>query len=475
MQTGFVMVETGGVRRRHEISIMLKNVVGPCVTAISWWLVGFGIAFGDHPDRLNGFIGTQWFVFTDWETSPTPGSYWIWFYQWTFCAASCTIVSGAMAERTRFRAYLIFCAVCATIVYPFVAHWCWAPSGWMSAFRSDPLYGNGVIDFAGSGVVHMTGGICALTGAIIVGARIDRFNPRRSSEFEPSNIPLMTLGTFILWFGWYGFNGGSTLALINGAYEVSSLVVVNTTLSAAIAGITGLALARLFLQDWNLPITLNATLAGLVSITAPCAVVRPWAAIIIGFVSAWVYFWVSRMYQNRLKIDDPIDASVVHLGGGLWGVLSVGLFADIPLINAAYGKDTIHGGLFMGQGGQQLAIQVLQAAVIIGWGAAWSIGMWFVLKAGKVLRVSEAAERALLTEFDDETALKPIVMTNPVNGGNDGEPVANVIAFDESSSEQKAKTPKAPTTLMVADSSDDSSEVSKDNDSDSDSGSNDSS
>ena len=316
-----------------------------------------------------------------------------WMFQWAFAATAATIVSGAVAERCKFVAYLVYTTCLTAFIYPVVVHWAWSSEGWLSAWTGDDapyLKANGLIDFAGSGVVHMTGGAAALVGAVFLGPRTGRFTPTGAVVDMPGHSTVLAaLGTFILWFGWYGFNPVSTLA-----FEYmgdAARVAVTTTLSAAAGGCTTLAIHVALKNPPDVFPALNGILAGLVSITAPCPVVEPWAAAFIGFVGGFVYYGSSSLLK-KLQIDDPLDASPVHFFCGIWGVLSVGLFAEKEYVGSVYAQDPDAYGAFMGGGGKQLGNQIIGVLAITGWVCSTCALVFGTLKALKMLRVSAEDE-----------------------------------------------------------------------------------
>lgn len=373
------------------------------IGAVVWYLFGYAFAFGDTEGDYvgNGFIGNHYFAVSGLTSSTTPYDFRHWIFQWAFAITSSTIVSGAMAERTRLRAYFVFCVALAFWIYPVPTHWVWSKDGWLSPTRTiGPLYANGFLDFAGDSVVHMIGGASSFIGAWIVGPRLGRFDPELKGHFDPHNQSFMMLGTMILWFGWYGFNPGSTQALANGQGLVAARIAINTTLAASTGTIGGLLCAKLFLKQWHLPTALNGCLVGLVAITGPCAFVQPWAAVIIGFTAAFVYYWSSWLMVNKLKIDDPLEATNVHFFGGIWGLLMVGLFCYPDSIEKAYGRpagSVTDYGLFVGGGGKQLAMQLVGILTIGLWALFWAGLVWFIMKKFKFIRISEAAEKDLLS------------------------------------------------------------------------------
>lgn len=391
MQTGFALLEAGSVRAKNTKNILLKNVLDACLGALVWWFVGYPMAYGEGGPQSNDFIGGTNFFMSD---SPSgygyrSNFYSMWMFQWAFAAAAATIVSGAVAERCDFRAYLIYTTIITGFIYPVVVHWGWSGEGWLSAFRSIDSDGVrlgsiGMIDFAGSGIVHMTGGAAALTGACFLGPRNGRFQADGTVVDIPGHSTVLAaLGTFILWFGWYGFNPCSTLAFEYMA--VAQKVAVTTTLSAAAGGCGVLTLHVGSGKPPDVAPALNGILGGLVSITAGCPVVEPYGAAIIGGIGAVLYFFCSKLL-HKLRIDDPLDAAPVHFFCGAWGVISVGFFATEYSTKFAYGTTT-DWGIFYGAGPSQLGIQCLGVLSIAGWSAACCCIMFGSLKALNILRV----------------------------------------------------------------------------------------
>lgn len=392
MQCGFALLEAGSVRAKNTKNILLKNVLDACLGAIIWWFMGFPIALGDSTGK---FAGGKDFFMKDLTANVNGSSKYfaVWMFQWAFAATAATIVSGAVAERCKFVAYLVYTTCLTAFIYPVVVHWAWSTEGWLSAWTGDDapyLKANGLIDFAGSGVVHMTGGAAALVGAVFLGPRTGRFTPTGAVVDMPGHSTVLAaLGTFILWFGWYGFNPVSTLA-----FEYmgdAARVAVTTTLSAAAGGCTTLAIHVALKNPPDVFPALNGILAGLVSITAPCPVVEPWAAAFIGFVGGFVYYGSSSLLK-KLQIDDPLDASPVHFFCGIWGVLSVGLFAEKEYVGSVYGQDPDAYGAFMGGGGKQLGNQIIGVLAITGWVCSTCALVFGTLKALKMLRVSAEDE-----------------------------------------------------------------------------------
>ncbi len=410
MQAGFAMVEAGFVRAKNTTNILMKNVLDCAIGSIAFFAVGWALAYGVSGEESNKFFGDgQFFLsgFTDYAG---------WIFQFAFAATAATIVSGAMAERTSFKAYLFYTTFISAFVYPIVVHWGWDGNGWLSAFAEDPIGTNGYLDFAGSGIVHMVGGFSALVGAKVVGPRIGKYGADGSIRAIPGhNISLAVLGMFILWFGWYGFNPGSTLALSGGFYELAAKVAVNTTLAAGAGTLCITILAKFRTGKYDLGLTVNGALGGLVAVTAPCAVIEPGAAIIIGLIAApIVMFGVE--FLDKIKIDDPVGAFSVHGLGGLWGVLSVGLFATENGIASAYTASDQY-GLLAGGGIEQLGIQALGAAAIIVWTVATATILFVGLKMTVGLRVSEAEEIAGLDSHEHGIEAYPDFERSPTYEG----------------------------------------------------------
>jgi len=405
MQCGFALLEAGSVRAKNTKNILLKNVLDACLGGIIWWFIGYPLALGDPDEGGSGkqaFIGGgKGFLFANRIAGQKGGAtyYAMWMFQWAFAATAATIVSGAVAERCAFGAYLSYTFVLTAFIYPVVVHWGWSAEGWLSAWTGSaspegyaPVLGaNGLIDFAGSGIVHMTGGGAALMGAIFLGPRTGRFAPRTGEvqDMPGHSTVLAALGTFILWFGWYGFNPVSTLAFHY--MRDAARVAVTTTMSACAGGATTLAIHVALKNPPDVSPALNGILAGLVSITAPCPVVDAWAAVLIGFMGAFVYYGSSKMLL-KLKIDDPLDASPVHFFCGAWGVLSAGLFARQEFTSGVYGSSPDDYGALFGGGGKQLGIQIVAILAIAAWVCGLSAIMFFALKSMKVLRVSAEDE-----------------------------------------------------------------------------------
>jgi len=402
MQSGFAMLCAGSIRQKNVKNIMMKNILDACGGALGFWSIGYAFAYGgvDSADPKKGFIGNQNFFLMD---ASTGTDYIGWFFQFAFAATAATIVAGTVAERCKFEAYLCYSIMLTGFVYPVVVYSIWGSSGFLTAFNVDPLFGVGMHDFAGSGVVHMTGGITALIAAKILGPRIGRFYDADGNELpEPHDFPahsvaLQVLGTFILWVGWYGFNPGSTLYIAaSGTEDVTALCAVTTTIAAATAAVSALFTDMLMNRrktgetEYDITMTMNGALSGLVGITAGCSIVTPWASFIIGIVAGWTYiFWSSLLV--KLKIDDAVDAVPVHFGNGIWGCIAVGLFASPELVAKAY--DSGGKGVFYDVGDWNLFLANLCGILwIIGWVSVIMIPYFILLNALGLFRVDSVEE-----------------------------------------------------------------------------------
>ncbi len=315
MQAGFAMVETGFTRAKNAVNIMMKNLMDFSMGTLAYWAVGFGLMFGVSG---TGWFGTSGFFFSDFAPGGDPWVLAFWMFQVVFAATAATIVSGAMAERTKFSGYLIYSVVISAVIYPVFGSWAWGGlykgSGW--------LEGLGFIDFAGSTVVHSVGGWAALAGAIVLGPRMGKYT--RDGRIKPilgHNLPLAALGVFILWLGWFGFNPGSTTA----ANKDIAMIFVNTNLAAATGAVLAMFASWLKFGKPEVGMSLNGALAGLVAITSGCASVSPTSAVVIGAV-AGVLVVFSVLFVDRVRIDDPVGAISVHGVNGAWGTLAAGIF-----------------------------------------------------------------------------------------------------------------------------------------------------
>mmetsp|Transcript_5837 Transcript_5837/g.8757 ORF Transcript_5837/g.8757 Transcript_5837/m.8757 type:complete len:487 (-) Transcript_5837:3-1463(-) len=405
MQIGFAFLEVGSVQMKNQKNILIKNVFDASLGAIAWYVIGYGIAYG-YDDYVvdgtgNGFIGTNGYFLAgdsfrgDGESESQLGYKWAnWLYQWAFAATCATIVSGAVMERISFSCYLIY-AVCLTgFIYPVMVHMTWSEGGWMSAFREDHLLSKcGVVDFAGSGVVHMTGGVAALVGASMVGPRTGRFGPNGEVRSLPQlSWVYQTIGTLALWFGWYGFNGMSSLYIIGNGYATAK-VMINSTISGAMAGICSTMLARVLEGYVDPAAANNGILSGFVAITGPSGVVQPEGAIVIGCIAGIIYQLASKLLL-KLRIDDVVNAAPVHLFCGAWGMLATGLFAEESNYGRAYypERQGVCCGVFYGCEGNQLAAQVVFILVNMAWTSVTCFVMFTVARFTVGLRVSKDIE-----------------------------------------------------------------------------------
>ena len=385
------------------------------IGALCWYITGFGIAMG-APVEVPGGFGTDYYALKNGEfTDGTGYTYALWLFQWAFCAATATIVSGAVAERCSFTAYITYSTCLTAFIYPVVVHWGWNVGGWASAWRTeDLLFQCGATDFAGSGVVHMTGGVAAFWGVYFLGPR------KNVPTLLPTQYVFQTLGVLILWFGWYGFNGVSTLYIV-GYAGVAAKTMVTTTISAATCAISTIYFKAVFDKYWpkndqenekTLVIRLssanNGVLAGLVSITAGCSTVDPYGAFIIGLLGAPVYV-ISSHYLAPL--DDVVDAIPVHGVCGFYGVFMTGLFATKSNYAAAYYADRAAkcAGVFYGGSGRMLGANLILLIMIILWTSMCSIVVFGSLSIMKVLRVSEEVEDAGMDS--SEHGVQPVPTT----------------------------------------------------------------
>ena len=372
MQAGFAMVETGFTRSKNAGNIIMKNLMDFSIGTPLYWIVGFGIMFGTQSAV---FGGIDLFTRGDYTAILPDGvSFFTYFiFQTVFCATAATIVSGAMAERTKFSAYCIYSAAISLIIYPVSGHWIWG-GGWLAQI--------GFHDFAGSTAVHMLGGVCALVGAAILGPRIGKYNKDGTPNAIPGHsITLGALGVFILWFCWFGFNGGSTVSMTGGAAELAGLVFFNTNLAAAVATCTVMIVTWIRYKKPDVSMTLNGSLAGLVAITAGCDCVRPWAAAVIGICSGFAVVFGVEFVDKILKVDDPVGAVGVHCINGALGTILTGVFAS----NSWLADAGMSRGKFIG-------IQCLGVVATLAWGASAITIVFMLIKKTIGLRVTAEEE-----------------------------------------------------------------------------------
>ncbi|MHB8088087.1 MAG: ammonium transporter [Anaerolineaceae bacterium] len=424
MQAGFALVETGFTRNKNVAHTMMMNMMVFCVGAVGYWLTGFALQFGgvNYVYPAIGNLG-------EWSFAPTSLSVWaadalssplliagqnvaglsgwmlgglgassgilaFFLFQMVFMDTAATIPTGSMAERLKFIGFVLMGLWVSMFIYPVAAGWIWG-GGWLANLGRSLGLGNGAVDFAGSGAVHTIGGLVGLTGALVIGPRIGKFNKNGSANPIPGhNIALGVLGTIILFFGWFGFNPGSSLSFSGAGRSLAVLAAVNTLLAGAAGGCAAMLYMWIFsaTKKPDPSYSVNGILAGLVAITAPCAFVAPWAAVVIGLI-AGVWVCVAGVLLEKFKIDDPVGAVPVHLGNGMWGVLAVGLFAygnpDTAGWNGIASPVT---GLFYGGGWGQLAAQALEVAGLIIFVGGLSFLFFKLLNALKLLRVSREVE-----------------------------------------------------------------------------------
>jgi Amt family ammonium transporter len=400
MQAGFALVEAGFTRSKNTVNILMKNLVDFLVATVAFWAIGYALMFGEG----SPFFGATGFFLGGAEGDkagvPTLA---FWLFQLVFAGTAATIVSGAMAERTKFKAYLIYSAVISLLIYPIFGHWVWG-GGWLAEL--------GFLDFAGSTVVHSVGGWVALVGAIVLGPRIGKYNPDGSVNVIPGHsAALGTLGVFILWLGWFGFNPGSQLAAIGSNADVISLVAANTNIAAAAGGIAAMAAYWLHAGKPDLGMTLNGVLGGLVAVTAPCAFITPLSAVIIGLIGGLLIV-VAVPLLDRFKIDDPVGAVPVHLVNGVWGTLSLGLFH-------------IESGLFTTGQTSQIVAQVIGVVACGVWTVLTAVVLFYAIKATVGLRVSAEEEIAGLDSLEHGSSAYPDLL--PVPAPESPAPVASGV------------------------------------------------
>jgi len=378
MQAGFAMVEAGFTRAKNAVNIMMKNLMDFSVGSIAFFIVGFGIMFGTS---TTGWFGTDGFLLSDFAKDADKWLFAFWMFQVVFAATAATIVSGGMAERTKFSAYLVYSVVISALIYPVFGSWAWGSlyhgSGWLEKL--------GFIDFAGSTVVHSVGGWAALWGAIMLGPRKGRYTKDGKVTAIPGHsIPMAALGVFILWFGWFGFNPGSTTA---GNADIAR-IAVNTNLAAAAGAIASLVTAWAIFKKPDAGMTLNGTLAGLVAITSPCANVTPVSSILIGLIAGFVVV-VSVLFFDRIRVDDPVGAVSVHGVCGAVGTLCAAVFNE--------------GGFTM----SQLGVQALGVGACFLWTSITAGTLFFLIKKTIGLRVSDDEEMEGLDYHEHGNAAYP--------------------------------------------------------------------
>ena len=380
MQAGFAMVEAGFTRAKNAGNIIMKNLMDFCIGTVTFILIGFSLLLGED---LMGFIGKPGFdIFTNYANFDWSN----FVFNLVFCATTATIVSGAMAERTKFLSYCVYSGVISALIYPIEAHWIWG-GGWLAQM--------GFHDFAGSCAIHMVGGISALIGAKILGPRIGKFVKDQNGKvtkvnaFPGHNLPLGALGVFILWLGWYGFNGAAATSI-----DQLASIFVTTTIAPAIATVVCMIFTWIKYGKPDVSMCLNASLAGLVAITAPCDVTDAFGAIVIGAVAGLLVVFGVWFLDNVLHIDDPVGAVAVHCLNGIWGTLATGLFATstAPGYSIANADGEVLEGLFYGGGFELLGLQLIGFVSVAAWTAVTITITFLVIKAVVGLRVSEEEE-----------------------------------------------------------------------------------
>ena len=427
MQAGFSMVASGMIRAKNSGNITIKNLLNVGLCTCFFWLAGFGLLFGTG----SGFIG--WFDFAvsrDYSAVLPAGiplsAFFI--FQTMLCATAGTIISGAMAERTRFIPSCIFSAVLSLIIYPIAGHWIWG-GGWLSRL--------GFLDFAGSAAIHVLGGTAALAGAIIVGPRIGKYGSNGKSQAIPGrNLTLSALGVFTLWFGWLGLTGCSAGSMGNESISLAADIIVNTTLAAAFSTCTVMIMTKIRYGKSDISMTLNGSLAGLVAISAGCAYVEPLGAVVIGILSGLLLVPVLELIDGKLKVDDPVGAIAVHAVCGAFGTILLGFFSQ-------------NGGLLYGGGLHLLGIQCLGVLAVVAWSGIVSSLAFILLKETIGLRISpkeeavglDAAEHGLFNQQTDFLSmLNDGVSPVPVTGSVPLEEAVPVSAFTEIDSSDKKLT-----------------------------------
>lgn len=377
MQPGFAMVEAGFTRSKNTANILMKNLMDFSIGSLLYWAIGFTLMYGDS---IGGFIGTPDLFFMSDGFGDNYSDYADLFFQTVFAATAATIVSGAVAERTEFSAYLIFSIVITVLIYPISGHWTWG-GGWLSEL--------GFHDFAGSSIVHSVGGWIGLAGAAVIGPRIGKYDAKGKAKAIPGhNLTFGALGVFILWFGWFGFNPGSQLAAAGTENAVAlGHIAVTTNLAAAAGAVTAMLVAWIRYKRPALSLTLNGALAGLVAITAGCDVVDPVGAVLIGTLAGFILPFAVEFFDKILKVDDPVGAVSVHGVCGAFGTLAVGLFSTSE-------------GLFYGHGAKALGIQGIGVLTFFVWAFGAGLILFSILKAAKVLRVSRRIEEEGLDVYE---------------------------------------------------------------------------
>jgi Amt family ammonium transporter len=362
MQAGFTLVETGFARSKNTGNIIMKNLMDFAIGTVGFWAIGYTIMYGDS---IGSFIGNPSLFFDSVADMHSL------FFQTVFAATAATIVSGAIAERTKFSTYLVFSLMMTVFIYPISGHWVWQGEGWLTNL--------GFIDFAGSTVVHSVGGWAALVAAVMVGPRIGKYTDGKSNAIPGHNLMLGSLGVFILWLGWFGFNAGSQLAISGDNATAVAGIIITTNIAAATGALAAMFVTWSVYGKPDISMTLNGVLAGLVGVTAGCAAVSPVGAALIGLICGTVVVFAIEFIDKKLKVDDPVGAVSVHGVCGALGTLLVGVFAT-------------DGGLLYGGGFEQLGVQAIGVLAIGAWAMGTSFIVLFILKKTMGLRVTKEEE-----------------------------------------------------------------------------------
>ncbi|GBC84473.1 Ammonia channel [bacterium HR11] len=401
MQAGFAFLGAGLIRSKNTLNYMTKSFMDFCIGGLAYWAFGFALMFGGSRltpglEAGNAWIGYSGFFLTG--AAKEVHTLMLWFFQMVFAATAATIVAGAVAERMKIQAYLAYSFLVSGLIYPIYGHWVWG-GGWLANLSQYlPFLGEGVgaRDFAGSGVVHAVGGLVALVGAAMVGPRTGKFNPDGTPNVIPGhNLVYVVMGAFILFLGWFGFNPGSTLAATD--LQIS-VIAVNTFLAGAAGAVVGLYLSLIRTGRADIVMACNGSLAGLVGVTAPCAYVAPWAAVVIGAVAALLMAASLEFVEKVLRVDDVVGAVSVHAAGGLWGLLAVGILAD-----GSYGGVK---GLIVGEWAQLVA-QLIDIGVVTAWSLSTGFLVFWLIRHTIGLRVSREEELAGLDVPEHGTPAYP--------------------------------------------------------------------
>jgi Amt family ammonium transporter len=381
MQAGFALLEAGATRAKNAGAVFMKNLMDFCMCGMAFWAFGFALMFGGSELASGLGAGNPYFGMSGFFLSGDAkdvGTMELWFFQMVFAATAATIVSGALAERAQLNAYMAYSFLISAIIYPVYGHWVWG-GGWLATLP----FGAGAKDFAGSGVVHAVGGVASLVGALVLGPRIGKFDAAGVARSIPGhNMGYIVLGTMVLFVGWFGFNPGSTLAATDLRITV---IAVNTFLGGIAGGIVAYYISYMRTGKIDISVTCSGIIAGLVSVTAPCAYIDSWAAVVIGAVGGGLVILIAESLESMLKLDDPVWAVACHAGGGIWGLISLGIFA-----NGEYGGVS---GLIVGDSGQIIA-QLISVAAVVAWTGLTSLVIFVGLNATMGLRVSAQDEEA---------------------------------------------------------------------------------